>query len=331
MGYDVYGVGNALVDIQARVSDAFVEQLELDKGIMTLVDDESQQRVLAQLDGIPLHRSAGGSAANTVVGLAELGGAAAFAGKVADDEVGRLFLNELMSLGIDYRVAQVNAGQTGTCAVLITPDAQRTMLTNLAVSISLSADDIDEQMIAQSKYVYVEGYLLTGESTRAAAYRAMAAAKSRGVKVAFSASDPFLIDLHREEIWELITGPVDLFFCNEEEAKSLTGSQDPVACAAMIHEHAENVALTLGPKGSILMHGGETIPIEGVAVDAIDTTGAGDMYAGAMLYGITSGMSWHQAGHLASHAAARVVAQMGARLETKFRPQEVEALIAGIR
>lgn len=331
MGYDVYGVGNALVDVQARVSDAFVEQLGLDKGIMTLVDDESQQRVLTQLDGIPLHRSAGGSAANTVVGLAELGGAAAFAGKVADDEVGRLFLDELMSLGIDYRVAQVATGQTGTCAVLITPDAQRTMLTNLAVSISLSAADIDEQMIAQSKYVYVEGYLLTGESTRAAAYRAMAVAKSRGVKVAFSASDPFLIDLHREEIWELITGPVDLFFCNEEEAKSLTGSQDPVACAAMIHEHAENVALTLGSKGSILMHGGETIPIEGVAVDAIDTTGAGDMYAGAMLYGITSGMSWHQAGHLASHAAARVVAQMGARLETKFRPQEVQELIAGIR
>lgn len=331
MGYDVYGVGNALVDIQARVGDEFVEQLQLDKGIMKLVDDASQQGVLAQLEGIPLHRCAGGSAANTVVGLVELGGTAAFVGKIADDGIGRLFLNDLLSLGIDYRAAKVENGQTGTCAVLITPDAQRTMLTNLAVSTQLSPDDIDERMIAQSKYVYVEGYLLTNESTRAAAYRAMSIAKSRGVKVAFSASDPFLINLLRDEIWELITGPVDLFFCNEQEAKSLTQKDDPIACASMIHEHAENVALTLGPKGSILMHGGETIPIEGVAVSAIDTTGAGDMYAGALLYGVTSGMSWHQAGHLASHAAARVVAQMGARLEAKFSPDEVQTLIAGIR
>lgn len=331
MGYDVYGVGNALVDIQARVGDEFVEQLQLDKGIMKLVDDVSQQGVLAQLEGIPLHRCAGGSAANTVVGLVELGGTAAFVGKIADDGIGRLFLNDLLSLGIDYRAAKVENGQTGTCAVLITPDAQRTMLTNLAVSTQLSPDDIDERMIAQSKYVYVEGYLLTNESTRAAAYRAMSIAKSRGVKVAFSASDPFLINLLRDEIWELITGPVDLFFCNEQEAKSLTQKDDPIACASMIHEHAENVALTLGPKGSILMHGGETIPIEGVAVSAIDTTGAGDMYAGALLYGVTSGMSWHQAGHLASHAAARVVAQMGARLEAKFSPDEVQTLIAGIR
>jgi sugar/nucleoside kinase (ribokinase family) len=331
MGYDVYGVGNALVDIQARVGDELVEQLQLDKGIMKLVDDASQQGVLAQLEGIPLHRCAGGSAANTVVGLVELGGTAAFVGKIADDGIGQLFLNDLLSLGIDYRAAKVENGQTGTCAVLITPDAQRTMLTNLAVSTQLSPEDIDERMIAQSKYVYVEGYLLTNESTRAAAYRAMSIAKNRGVKVAFSASDPFLINLLRDEIWELITGPVDLFFCNEQEAKSLTQKDDPIACASMIHEHAENVALTLGPKGSILMHGGETIPIEGVAVSAIDTTGAGDMYAGALLYGVTSGMSWHQAGHLASHAAARVVAQMGARLEAKFSPDEVQNLIAGIR
>jgi sugar/nucleoside kinase (ribokinase family) len=331
MSYDVYGVGNALVDVQARVSDDFVERLALHKGIMTLVDDQAQAGVLAQLNGTPLNQCAGGSAANTIVGLAELGGTAAFAGKVASDEIGDFFLSDLKALGIDYRVPRAEAGQTGTCAVLITPDAQRTMLTNLAVSTALSPADIQEEMIAAAKYVYVEGYLLTGESTKAAAYRAMAIAKAKGVKVAFSASDPFLINMLRDEIWELITGPVDLFFCNEEEAKSLTGKHDPVQCAAAIHEHAENVALTLGPKGSILMHGGETIPIEGVDVEAIDTTGAGDMYAGALLYGITSGMSWHQAGHLASHAAARVVSQLGARLEKKFTPGEVRELIAGIR
>ncbi len=331
MAYDVYGVGNALVDIQAQVPDDFIRHLKLDKGIMTLVADSAQAEVLALLNGIPLNHCAGGSAANTIVGLAELGGSAAFAGKVASDEIGDFFLNDLRALGVDYRVPRAAEGQTGTCAVLITPDAQRTMLTNLAISTTLAPEDIDEKMISQCKYIYVEGYLLTGDTTKQAAYRAMALAKAQGVKVAFSASDPFLINLLRDEIWELITGPVDLFFCNEEEAKSLTGKNDPVQCAAMIHEHAENVALTLGPKGSILMHGGETIPIEGVPSEAIDTTGAGDMYAGAMLYGITSGMSWHQAGHLASHAAARIVSQLGARLEDKFTRQEVRDLVAEVR
>jgi sugar/nucleoside kinase (ribokinase family) len=331
MTYDVYGVGNALVDIQARVADALVQRLQLDKGIMTLVDDTAQAGVLAQLSGAPLNHCAGGSAANTIVALAEMGGSAAFAGKVGSDEIGDFFLNDLRSLGIDYRVPRAQEGQTGTCAILITPDAQRTMLTNLAVSTTLGPEDVDAKIIAKSKYVYVEGYLLTGESTKAAAYRAMELAKQAGVKVAFSASDPFLINLLRGEIWDLITGPVDLFFCNEEEAKSLTGHKDPVQCAAMIHEHAENVALTLGSNGSILMHGGETIPIEGVAAEAIDTTGAGDMYAGALLYGITSGLSWHQAGHLASHAAARIVSQLGARLEDKFTRGEIRDLVNEVR
>jgi sugar/nucleoside kinase (ribokinase family) len=165
--------------------------------------------------------------------------------------------------------------------------------------------------------------LLTGETTKAAAYKAMDLAKQCGCKVALTASDPFLIDLIRDEIWALITGPVDLFFCNELEAKSLTGENDPIACAAKIHEHAENVALTLGAKGSIVMHGGEAFPIEGVPIEAVDTTGAGDMYAGALLYGITHGMSWRQAGHLASHAASRIVMQMGARLERRFTDVEI--------
>jgi sugar/nucleoside kinase (ribokinase family) len=330
MAYDVFGVGNALVDIQARIDDAFLESLVLNKGIMTLVDDAQQALVLGKLHGQSLHRCAGGSAANTIVGLAELGGSAAFIGKIADDTIGNFFLEDMKELGVDFRVNKATSGQTGTCAVLITPDAQRTMLTNLAVSTTLSEADIDETMIGQAKYLYVEGYLLTGATTKQAAYRAMESAKRQGVKVAFSASDPFLINMLRDEIWDLVKGPVDLFFCNEEEAKSLTGLEDPVACAAAIHKHAENVALTLGPNGSILMHGGTTIAIEGVRTKAIDTTGAGDMYAGALLYGITSGMTWKQAGHLASHAAARVVAQLGARLEQKFTKQQVQDIIAGV-
>ncbi|QDT01690.1 5-dehydro-2-deoxygluconokinase [Rubripirellula lacrimiformis] len=323
--FDVFGVGNALVDIQTTVKDEVLGEIDVEKGIMTLVDDDRQRDVLNKLDGHPINRCAGGSAANTIVAVADFGGKSAFVGKIGGDEVGTFFMKDMQKLGIEMEVAPADA-PTGTCAVLITDDAQRTMMTNLGASATLTADDIDEERIKRSKYVYVEGYLLTGEGTKAAAYRAMDLAKQHGVKVAFTASDPFLVNMIRDEIWDLITGPVDLFFCNEEEAKSLTGESDPIACAKKIHDHCENVALTLGEKGSIVMHGGEVFPIEGVPVKAIDTTGAGDMYAGAMLYGITNGMTWRQAGHLASHASARVVAQMGARLENKFTPEEVTQL-----
>lgn len=321
--FDVFGVGNALVDIQARVDEPFLSELNVDKGIMTLVEDDQQALVLGKLSGRALHRCAGGSAANTIVAVAEFGGSAAFVGKVGDDEVGSFFLQDMRDVGVTIDVNPA-ANPTGTCAVLITEDAQRTMLTSLGASTTLTQDDISESLIKAAKYVYIEGYLLTGDTTKAAAYRAMEIAKKHGTKVAFTASDPFLVNLIRDEIWDLITGPVDLFFCNEQEAVSLTGQSDPIACAAKIHDHAENVALTLGEKGSIVMHGGEAFPVEGVVVEALDTTGAGDMYAGALLYGITNGMDWRQAGHLASQAAARVVSQMGARLEAKFTEEEVD-------
>src|SRR5262249_38218752 len=154
----------------------------------------------------------------------------------------------------------------------------------------------DADQIRKAKYVYVEGYLFAGPSTRAAALEAIARAKSNGVKVAFTVSDPFLIAQFRDEFWELIRGPVDLLFCNLEEARSLTGMQDPIECAREIHRHAENVALTLGANGSILMHEGNVIPIEGVSVNAIDTTGAGDMYAAGLLFGVTAGHSWQKSG-----------------------------------
>ncbi len=326
MKFDVYGVGNALVDVQAQVSDALLAETGFDKGIMTLVDDAQQQTLLSKLSDLKLNRCAGGSAANTIVGVADFGGKAAYVGKVADDEVGTFFLQDMRNMGVTIEVNPAVGGQTGTCAVLITDDAQRTMLTNLAVSATLTESDVNEDDIKQSNYVYIEGYLLTGDTTKAAAYKAIELAKKHNVKVAFTASDPFLVNMIRDEIWSLVEGPVDLFFCNEEEAKSLTGKDDPIDCAAEIHRHSENVAMTLGANGSIVMHGGEAIAIEGVNVNAIDTTGAGDMYAGGLLYGITNGMDWRTAGHLASHAAARVVAQLGARLEHKFTPQEIKEL-----
>jgi sugar/nucleoside kinase (ribokinase family) len=326
MQFDVYGVGNSLVDIQAQVSEAVVAALGFPKGSMTLVDEATQTRVLGTVAGVPIHRCAGGSAANTILGIADFGGKTAYAGKTADDDLGHFFLEDMRREGISIEVPPA-AGQTGTCVILITPDAQRTMLTHLGVSATLGPDDIDGKQIAQSKYVYVEGYLFAGSSTRDAALLAIAHAKSAGVKVAFTISDPFLIADHRDEFWELIRGPIDLLFCNLQEARSLTGLEDPVECAREIHRHAENVALTLGANGSIVMHQGEVIPIEGVEVEAIDTTGAGDMYAAGLLYGITAELSWRSAGRLASHAAARVVSQLGARLKHRFTAAEIADLL----
>lgn len=325
MNFDVYGVGNALVDIQAHVPDQLLTELDYAKGVMTLVEDAAQQTVLARISPLGLSRCAGGSAANTIMGVADFGGKAAYAGKVARDEIGDFFLKDMRARGVQIAVPAAD-GQSGTCVILITHDAQRTMLTNLAVSCTLSAPDIDEELIRQSRYVYIEGYLFTGAPTRQAAYRAIELAQRHNVKVAFTVSDPFLIQYHREEFWKLIEGPVDLLFCNLEEARALTGKHDPVDCAHEIHRHTQNVALTLGADGSLLMHDGQAIPVEGVRVQAVDTTGAGDMYAAGILYGVTNGLDWKQAGRLASHAAARIVGQLGARLQQPFTRDEIHRL-----
>lgn len=326
MSFNVYGVGNALVDIQAHLSDEMLQRLEFSKGVMTLVDVDVQQQVLDRLEGLPVSRCAGGSAANTIMGIADFGGKAAYCCKVADDEIGRFFLSDMRKFGVHVDT-DPGEGRSGTCVILITDDAQRTMLTTLGVSATLSPDDISEDLIRRSQYLYVEGYLFAGEPTRAAALRAIELAKKNDVKVAFTVSDPFLIQYHRDEFWSLIEGPVDLLFCNLDESRAMTGKHDAIDCAHEIHRHAENVALTLGEDGSLLMHNGEAIPIEGVSVKAVDTTGAGDMYAAGILYGITNGLDWKQSGRLASHAAARIVSQLGARLKKPFTQTEMKQLL----
>lgn len=327
MAYDIYGVGNALTDIQARIPEDVLADLGFAKGLMTLVDEDTQMKVLSALKGATVTRCAGGSAANTVMGVADFGGTAAYAGKVGFDEIGEFFLKDMRKMGVAIDVLPGEGGSSGTCVVLITPDAERTMLTHLGVSATIGPDDIDEAQLKQAKYVYIEGYLFSGTTTKEAALKAIDLAKANDVKVAFTVSDPFLIQHYRDDFWELIEGPVDLLFCNLEEARALTTFDEPIECAREIHNHAENVALTLGENGSILMHEGEVIPIEGVTVKAIDTTGAGDMYAAGILYGITNGLNWKQSGHLASHAAARIVSQLGARLERKFTEEEMRELL----
>lgn len=327
MNINVYGVGNAIMDLQVLCDDTFLSANAIEKGIMTLTEPEAQAHILTALEGHTIHYCSGGSAANTIVGIADMGGSVAYCGKTGSDHFGLQYASELQNLGIQFGTKATH-DTTGTCVVLITPDAQRTMLTHLGVSATLSPADIDEASLAAANYVYIEGYLFAGESTKAAAMHAIDLAVQHGVKVALTISDPFLVHICKDEFQALLEGPVDLLFCNEEEAKALTGEANPIAAAHAIHQHCNNVALTLGKNGSIIMHQGEVIAIEGVSVSAVDTTGAGDMYAAGVLFGITNGLSWKQAGHLGSHAAAKIVGQLGARLPAPLNPQDIQALLA---
>ena len=314
--YDVYGLGNALVDVQAPVPRTFLTEIGYAEGVMTLVEAETQVEILGRLGGIDTNRCAGGSAANTLVGVAQFGGTVAFAGKVADDDYGEFFLRDLRSLGIAVESAPAADDHTGTCVVLITPpNAERTMLTHLGAAGRLSAADVDAGEVAAARYAYLEGYLLTGPTTREAADAVIAAAVAGGTKVALSTSDPFVAAGFKEDVLALVDGPVDLLFCNLEEARTLTGETDPSACLSALAARGVDVALTMGPDGSLLSLGGEVTAVDGVPVEAKDTTGAGDMYAAGILYGLTADKSPAESGRLASAAAARVVGQLGARLK----------------
>lgn len=326
MSYDVYGIGNAIMDIQVQCSDAFLSDNGIEKGLMTLTEPEDQKKILKALAGHDINYCSGGSAANTIVGIADMGGHVAYAGKTGRDAYGRRYLEEMEKLGVDLESQPVE-GDTGNCVVLITPDAQRTMLTHLGASVQLSEADINEDKIRASRFIYVEGYLFAGDSTKAAAFRAIELAKKHNVKVALTVSDPFIADIAGNELKHLMESSIDLLFCNEIEAKALTGCDDVIEAAEALHKQCKNVAMTLGSNGSIIMHEGEAIAIESVEVEAIDTTGAGDMYAAGVLHGITHGLDWKHSGHLGSHAAAQIVSQLGARLPKRYSHQDIEDLL----
>ena len=309
--------------------DALLEKVGYAKGVMTLVDDAVQVRVLSELGEIDTHRCAGGSAANTILGVAQLGGTAAYAGKTAADELGEFFVKDLREAGVRIDVPPAADGHTGTCVVLITDDAERTMLTHLGVSATLSDADIDAGECARADWVYVEGYLFGTPENQSAARAAIKAAKAGGAKVALTVSDPFLVDAFKADFLELIGGPVDLLFCNLDEARGLTGKTEPRDCADALAAYGPRVALTMGAEGSLLVDPLGLEHVSGVPVTAVDTTGAGDMYAAGILYGLTNGLEFEQAGRVGSLAAAKVVAQMGARLAEPIAKAEIDAAIAG--
>lgn len=314
--YHVYGMGAALVDTELEVSDNDLANMGVDKGLMTLVDEARQAELLDHLESHMVYskRASGGSAGNTIIAASYFGGRTFFSGKVANDDNGNFYMQDMKDAGVDTIGAPTEAGVTGKCLILITPDAERSMNTFLGISETLSTRELDEPAIAASEYLYIESYLVTSDSGKAAAVKARETAQANGTKVSISFSDPGIIAHFAEGVKEIMGSKVDLVFCNEEEALSFAGVDDISAAIEKIKAVSEQFVITLGAKGALIFDGNALINIDGVSVDAVDTNGAGDMFAGAYLYGITNGMSAEQAGNFASVAAAKVVSQYGPRL-----------------
>ncbi len=314
--YHVYGIGNALVDIEIEVTASELEQLGIDKGVMTLVDEERQNYLLEALPGTHHNRACGGSAANTVIGAAKLGGKCFYSCKIANDETGDFYMADLNREGVDSNLEHQlrGAGHTGKCLVMITPDADRTMNTHLGITGDLSYNEIDEAALKQSEWLYVEGYLVSSDPARKAAIKAMAFARQHGVKVALSLSDPAMVQFFGDGLKEMLGEGVDLLFCNKEEAINFTQSTSLEGAIESLKQHTQSFAITLGPEGAVLWDGQSQHCVEPFAVKAIDTNGAGDLFAGAFIYAITHGMDYDKAGKLASYASSLLVTEFGPRL-----------------
>ena len=313
--YDVYGLGNALVDMEYRVDDAFLARHGIPKGHMTLVDEDRILALTEHLSDLQPVRSSGGSAANTVAAVQGFGGRGYYSCKVAGDETGRFFLDNLAEFGIDTNpFPTADTGKSGRCLVLISGDAERTMNTFLGVSNELGTAEIDESALSKARIFYVEGYVGSSADALAAALTSRQLAERYGVATAVSMSDPSIVTLFRENLEQLLGNGVNYLFCNEEEALTWARSDRLDIAIAELKDIAQTCNVTLGRRGSMTVTRGRTANVPGYEVKARDTNGAGDIYAGACLYGWASGMEARVAARLGNYAAATLVQQYGARL-----------------
>ncbi|MGH1403085.1 MAG: adenosine kinase [Alphaproteobacteria bacterium] len=320
--YGVVAVGNALVDVLSQVSDDFLaeqsQQYGMEKGAMTLIEEVRAVELYTQMPkGI---ETSGGSAANTMAGYASFGGKGAFIGKVADDELGKTYKDEIQSIGVDYNTQPLIAGaSTGRCMILVTPDAQRTMNTFLGASVELSPVDVDANLITSAQITYLEGYLFDRDLAKQAFISAAEHAHEAGHRIALTLSDPFCVDRHRSDFLKLVENHVDILFANEEEIKSLFMQDNFDDAVSAISDHVEIAAITRGEKGAVIIANGETITIDAEPVDnVIDTTGAGDQFAAGFLYGLTEGKDLKDCGKLGAIAAAEVISHIGPRPAVKL-------------
>ncbi|MEO7988000.1 MAG: adenosine kinase [Chryseolinea sp.] len=315
--YDVYGIGNALVDIVTEVDNDFFAKNEVEKGVMTLVDEKRQHHLMKAIDMKKSKMSCGGSAGNTMIAVSQFGGKSFYSCLVAKDELGKFFLEDLKRNGVDTNLKYENLseGISGKCLVMTSPDAERTMNTFLGVSSFFSPEQVDETAIQDSNYVYLEGYLVASPKGLEAMKEAKRLAEKNKVAVALTFSDPSMVKYFSTQMEEIVGASVDLLFCNEEEAMIFTGTDTIAEAREKLRGVAKRFAITLGANGALIFDGDTFISIEPYKVRAIDTNGAGDMFSGAFLYAISHGHSYAEAGKLASLASSRVVSQFGPRLE----------------
>ncbi len=316
MNYDIVGIGNALVDIQTKVDDELLEYLNFTKGGMTLTSQDEQNELLEKLQKHPFSHCSGGSAANTIHGIGALGGKAYYIGKVANDSFGRHYTNDMANCHVGFPGPDAADEGTGTSVVLITPDAQRTMVTHLGISTSLHPDNVDETILKGAKMVYIEGYLWTGESTREAAVKMAKYAKEQGIPVAFTLSDGFVISGFRNEMKEFIEWYVDILFCNDAEGKVLAETEDEAEAFETIQAICNTVFFTRNKEGAWAgKQGEERTTVKGYAVkNVVDTTGAGDLFAAGALTGLLHHRSLRESAILGCYCASQVITHLGGRL-----------------
>lgn len=317
--YHLYAIGNALVDTEYEVSDNLLSTMGVSKRHMTLIDGPRRSELLAHVQGLHHRRTGGGSAANTAVALAQLGGQAFYSCRVADDELGAFYAEDLAANGVATNLSHTRAqhGQTGSCMVLVTPDAERTMCTFLGVSAELDAHSLHPHDIAKSRIYYMEGYLAASPTGLQAALQGRQVAREHQIQLALTLSDVSMINFCKDSLLAMLGDGVDYLFANEEEAQVWTGSANLNVMVQSLSALGKTVCLTRGAKGSLIIQGQEVLEIPATPVKAVDTNGAGDMFAGAFLYGMTHHMDVRTAATLANRAAAQVVSQHGNRLQTE--------------
>jgi sugar/nucleoside kinase (ribokinase family) len=317
--HDVVGIGNAVLDVIAHADDAFLQKHGLVKGTMRLVDGGEAERLYGEMG--PGVEMSGGSVANTMAGIASLGGRAGFLGKVRDDTLGQVFRHDITAAGVTYRMAAATSGPaTARCLILVTPDAQRTMNTFLGACVELGPEDLDRDLIAGASVTYLEGYLFDPPRAKAAIREAAGLAHAAGRKVSLSLSDPFCVERHRDDFRDLVKNHVDILFANEIEICALYETTDFDAAARAVRGDCEIAALTRSAHGSVIVTAKETlaVPPESAA-RLVDTTGAGDLYASGFLYGLTHGRPLAICGRLGSLAAAEIISHVGARPEASLK------------
>lgn len=323
MKYDVTAVGNAIIDILCRVEPGFMAEHGLEKGMMTLIDQERSGQLSAAIETIGhAARRSGGSAANTMAGIASFGGKCAYIGKVSQDEAGQAFRQDMLAQGIDFDTAPGEAHQppTARCMVFVTPDADRTMATYLGVSTELAPDDLDGDKIRQARVTYLEGYLFDRDLAKEAFHAAALIAHMAGNQVALTLSDPFCVNRHRDDFLKLVDGHVDILFANKQELLALYETNDFDEALRLIGQAVSVCAVTQGAKGATIIADGVQYKVAAQPVDhLVDTTGAGDLFAAGFLYGYTRDMDPESCGKLGALAAAEIISHVGARPETELK------------